>query len=184
MIFNSVILSIAATVVLTACAKQASYTLYQTGRPLGVDTNNARMITANSWGFELNYIGTNGSSIGEQIRFNDSVNKMITKEFGENWQDAFIKESKDELIIDTEIRKLVRATKLFEKSENDLFEATILLEKNENNYLAHIVGQQKSDDSRTFITYAQLFVKIDGTVTLKSDKIKPLTISLPLNGIE
>lgn len=178
------ILSIGVAILVTACAKQTSYSLYQTGRPLGVESNNAKKIVADNWGFELNYIGSGELSLDHKIRFNDSVNKIITEQFGENWQDKFSKESGDELIINTEIRQTVKSTDLYKQSEALLFQPVILLEKKTDNYIAHIVGQQKSDDTRKFITFAQLEVSLDGTTKVKSNKVKPLTISLPVNGIE
>lgn len=173
---------ISAAVILTSCANSI-YTYYETGRPKSVEMNNARHIVSNNWDIKLEY--DSQLNLERINKHNDSISKILSENKGDNWINIFAKESKDELILNNQLRETIKLTSAYNKAIELLFEPIILLEKKGKKYLAHIVGQQKSDDTRKFVTFAQLLVNSDRTgIKIKDETIQELTISFPQNGIE
>lgn len=171
--------SLLALTLLASCAK--TYTLYETGRPNNVQSNNAKQIVGEQWNITYTY-KANPENI---MQHNDSVNAMLNEKYGENWLNTFNDEVHAELELNTTIRTSIMKTEIYLKSKEALFEPTILLKKKGDSYIAYIVGQQKSDDSRLFITFARLMVKDNGLhIDVKDDTIQPLALTFPQNGIE
>lgn len=172
---------ISATVLLTACAN-SFHTYYETGRPMNVETNNARQVVANGWNVSLTY----SSSLESVKKHNDSINKIVIEDLGADWLNKLAQESQKELNIHNRIREAIKLTNTFKNAQEKLFEPSILFEKKGKKYIAHIVGQQKSDDTRKFITYARfkVFPENNDTMKLLSEEVEPLTIAFPQNGIK
>jgi hypothetical protein len=166
-----------------SCSK--NYTLYEVGRPRSIEENNARQIVSEKWRVNFEFkSGLDEATINETLHHNDSVSKLISKKKGENWLDEFTSESIAELETNTTLRTRVKALNIYTKATNDLFEPIILFEKKGKKYLAHIVGQQKTDETRAFITYAQIWVYPNSEKTsIKSEKIEPLMLRFPQNGV-
>jgi hypothetical protein len=162
-----------------------TYTLYEVGRPRSIEENNARKIVAEKWRLNFEFkSGLDETTINETLIHNDSVNALISKKRGEKWLDEFTSQSIAELDVNTALRERVKALEIYSKATNALFEPIILFEKKGKKYLAHIVGQQKTDETRAFVTYAQIWVYPNSEKTsIKSEKIEPLLIRFPQNGV-
>ena len=162
-----------------------TYTFYEVGRPRSIEENNARQIVADKWRLNFEFkSGFDEKTINETLVHNDSVNALISKKRGENWVDEFTSQSIAELETNTMLRNRVKALEIYSKASSALFEPIVLFEKKGKKYLAHIVGQQKTDETRAFITYAQIWVYPNSDKTsVKSGKIEALILRFPQNGV-
>jgi len=162
-----------------------NYTYFEGGRPRSIEENNARRIVANNWNLILIYeSNTDDETIKKINHHNDSISAIIKKEKGDNWVETFIAESRKELMLHVSMRATISQMEVFRNAKDQLFEPIILFEKKGKKYLAHIVGQQKTDETRTFITFAQILISSkDNSTKIKSEKITPLTIQFSENGV-
>jgi hypothetical protein len=173
-----------ALVIFASCAKKHTY--YEVGRPKSIEENNARKVIAKSWDLSLEHSSEMSDEAIKKINHhNDSVNSILVKKKGENWQDSFNSEVRQELVKHVNMRATISQMEIFAKAKEQLFEPIILFEKKKNNYLAHIVGQKKNDEERKFITFAQISINgSDLSAKVKSELSQPLTISFPENGVK
>jgi hypothetical protein len=180
--------------VLGACSpSKNTYLLYeQQGRPLSVALNNAHKEVSKEWGISYkSHEYPVQKDLDEVMLYNDSVIRVMTKEWGKNWEEAFNKNIQQEFKTQETIRGAVMSSSTYKSVQPLVFELFILFEKqkkkkNHSIYLIHLVGQEITDETRKFVTLCQMKVKTNSPNKFYGVDCqkKPLIYTLPQNGIQ
>lgn len=188
-----IVLTILSFVLVFSAGAQMKYTYYLTGRPFSVERNNAILTVGSNWKIDFVYAGNDVIEMNgfEKIQtHNDSVSKLIgtTTQHGEEWFNIFYSEVDTEEAQQQKMRTWIKDDLHFAEIEAKLIETFILFHQKKGlfgiRYQAFLVGQEKTDLTRTFATHAVYKVKVKKKKLKCTDtSIGKLPFTLPQNGI-
>lgn len=167
------------------------HTLYEVGRPAGLEFNNAKTTIGIKWNIQWVFAD---NELVEKMGYenigihNDSVMSIIAQKKGDHWQQSFYSEVDDELNYQNKMREKLRTFKEYKIIPKKLVEPHILFERKRKNkrsvYLVHIVGQKTEDISAGFITLCKFDYSLKKSLGPFNCQEQPLTIFFPQNGIK
>ncbi|MDQ3192157.1 MAG: hypothetical protein M3Q58_11250 [Bacteroidota bacterium] len=166
------------------------HTLYEVGRPAGLEYNNAKKEAGKKW--NILWIYADNAKVEEMGyekigNHNDSVMAILAKKRGEDWQREFYLNVDEELNHHNKLRKDLKSHKNYKFVNEELIEPHLLFERKTNrkrsSYIVHIVGQKKEEPGKGFITLCKFFYKPNKSPSFDC-KEQPLTIYFPQNGIK
>ena len=168
---------------LTSAQKQIEVVLYESGRPLGFEFNNAKRTVGKEWG--VIFQTSNGISSDSLSKSSLHSNTILSDKYGSNWNELFFKEVAIELKAQNSMRELIKEKSYFKDLK--IPQAKIELQpicKCKKKYLAKVVGQQLQGDKKPFVIYLKVKVNLSKKkLKLQSDTVEALDFEYRSNGI-